>query len=58
MKEGVNMPDPTPGEGRDEFASRCIPIVLKEEPTKTQRQAAGKCYGIYDNAQKQNEGNK
>lgn len=52
------MPDPTPGEGRDEFASRCIPIVLKEEPTKTQRQAAGKCYGIYDNAQKQNEGNK
>jgi len=54
------MPDPRPGEGRDEFASRCIPIVMNEakankEPMST-RQAAGRCYGIWDNAHKEYSG--
>jgi len=42
------MPKPELGEGRDHFATRCIPIVLEEHPELTNRQAAGRCYGIYD----------
>jgi len=48
MKEGVAMPDPKAGESRDEYAARCIPEVLKEDANMSSRQAAGKCYGMYD----------
>ena len=46
------MPDcsPKPGESKQDFVSRCIPLALKEGDTK--EEAAGKCYGIYDNAKK------
>lgn len=46
------MPTPREGESRQDFVSRCIPIVLKEDDGLTQEQAAGKCYGIYDSHNK------
>lgn len=44
------MPTPTAGESEQDFVSRCIPIVMKEG--LDQKQAAGKCYGMYRNAHK------
>lgn len=38
---------PSIGESKDEFISRCIAYVVKEG--KTQDEAAGQCYGMWDN---------
>lgn len=38
---------PNPGETKDEYISRCIPYVLDEGAS--QEQAAGKCYGMWEN---------
>jgi hypothetical protein len=38
---------PGPTEDKDEFISRCIAYVIKEG--KTPEQAAGQCYGMWDN---------
>jgi hypothetical protein len=38
---------PNIGETKDEYISRCIPYVLNEGAS--QEQAAGKCYGMWDN---------
>lgn len=38
---------PGPTENKDEFISRCIAYVIKEG--KTPEQAAGQCYGMWDN---------
>lgn len=46
------MPTPAKGESRQKFVSRCIPIVKKENSDLTNEQAAGRCYGIYDNWKK------
>jgi hypothetical protein len=42
-----NFVKPNPGENKDEYISRCIPYVLDEGAS--QEQAAGKCYGMWDN---------
>lgn len=38
---------PSASETKDEFISRCIPFVIKEG--KTPEQAAGQCYGMWEN---------
>ena len=38
---------PSPTETKDEFISRCIPYVMREG--KTQNEASGQCYGMWDN---------
>jgi hypothetical protein len=41
------MPDIKPGESRDDYVARCVPYVIKKEGA-TQKQALGKCYGMYN----------
>jgi hypothetical protein len=38
---------PSSSETKDEFISRCIPYVMREG--KTQDEASGQCYGMWDN---------
>ena len=40
---------PNAGESKEDYISRCIPYVLNEGATP--EQAAGKCYGMYDNGE-------
>ncbi len=42
------MPEPNPGESRDEFIARCIPQVLEDGTAKTPEQAAAICHSIFD----------
>ena len=51
------MPTPNKGESRNDFASRCISVVMKQEKRfpntpEGRKKAAGRCYGIYDNWKK------
>ena len=50
--EGKQMPGckPKSGESEKDFMSRCIPLAIKEG--KDQKEASGKCYGIYREAKK------
>lgn len=41
------MPTPRSGESEKEFVARCIPVAKKEDPSLSDKQAAGKCGGIY-----------
>lgn len=41
------MPKPKAGESRQEFVSRCIPIVLDEGTAKESKQAAAICYSMF-----------
>ena len=41
------MPDIKPGESRQDYVARCVPYVIKKEGA-TQKQALGKCFGMYD----------
>lgn len=52
MTKEKRMPEPRKGESRKDFVSRCIPYVMNEDSNLTSEQAAGKCYGIYDNTKK------
>lgn len=40
------MPTPNPGESRDDFVSRCIPIVIEEGTPEDQAQAI--CFSMYE----------
>jgi len=40
------MPKPSKGESKKDYVSRCIPMVIGEG--KPPKEAAGKCYGMYD----------
>jgi len=40
------MPAVKPNESRNDYVSRCIPYVIKNEGA-TQEQAVGKCEGMY-----------
>ncbi len=42
------MPSVKSGESKNDFISRCIPIVKGEG--KTQKQAVGQCYGMWKHA--------
>jgi hypothetical protein len=44
------MPDVKPNEKQSEFISRCVKEVMNEG--KPQKEALGKCYGIYRQAKK------
>ena len=47
------MPSVNPGESRQHYVSRCIPIVMHEGGAHhTPSQAAGKCHGMYDQHKK------
>lgn len=46
------MPDPQEGETRDDFISRCIPIVLDDGTASDQEQAVSVCSGMWDQAKK------
>ena len=46
-KKNEKFVKPNPGESKDEYIGRCIPYVLNEGAS--QEQAAGKCYGMWDN---------
>jgi len=43
----ISKPSIKPGESRDDYASRCIPWVIRNEGREPDA-AAGKCYGMYD----------
>jgi hypothetical protein len=45
------MPEPKPNESQKAYVSRCIAHLVKNEG-KTQKQAAGQCYGMYDQMKK------
>ena len=49
------MPKIKKGEPRQKWVNRCIPAVIKEGG-KSQEQAAGQCYGMYDYAQEKARG--
>lgn len=42
-----NFVKPNPGETEDDFISRCVPVLIGEG--KTQDEALGACYGMYEN---------
>lgn len=42
------MPVPNKGEDKKSFVSRCIPYVMKEDPSMKQDHAIAKCYGIWE----------
>ena len=44
------MPKIKKGEPRQKWVNRCIPAVIKEGG-KSQEQASGQCYGMYDYSQ-------
>ena len=48
------MPQFRKGMSKNEWMSKCIPIVMKEG--KTQKQAAGQCFGMYKQALKNTKG--
>jgi len=39
--------EPKPGQSKDDYIAECIPYAIKEG--KTQEEAAGMCYGMWDN---------
>lgn len=41
------MPTPQSGESRDDFVSRCIPEVLRDETAESQEQAVAICFDIW-----------
>lgn len=41
------MPEPRSNETQKAYVSRCVAHLVKNEG-KTQKQAAGQCYGMYD----------
>ncbi len=41
------MPTPRKGESRQDFVSRCIPIVMDEGTAKDQKQASAICYSLF-----------
>jgi len=45
--------EPSPGESEDDFISRCIPYLIGEG--KTQEEAAGACYGMWESGFSKNE---
>ena len=45
------MPAVRPKESRNDYVSRCVPYVMKEEGL-TQEQAVGKCEGMYTSYKK------
>jgi hypothetical protein len=47
------MPKPLPNETKEEYIPRCISYVIKNEGAE-QKQAAGKCYGLWDYFNKKN----
>lgn len=47
------MPSIKPGESEKDYVGRCIPYVIKKEGLD-QKQAAGKCFGIYRNKNESN----
>ena len=46
------MPTPNQGESRDDFVSRCIPIVLEDGTAENQDQAVAVCNSMWDDAHK------
>jgi len=46
------MPTPRKGESKSKFVSRCIGVVKGENSKLTDKQASGRCYGIWDEHQK------
>lgn len=52
------MPTPKKNERQEDFISRCIPIVKEEDPSLTNEQAAGKCYGMWDQYKKNSKSQK
>ena len=45
------MPTPNPGEARDGFVDRCIPIVLEDGTATDGDEAVAICHSLYDQAQ-------
>lgn len=53
------MPKPNPGENRQDFVSRCIPIVMNEGTARNVGQAYAICISFFDreNKEQKTEGN-
>ena len=45
------MPEPRSNESQKSYISRCIAYLIKNEG-KTKEQAAGQCYGMYEQVRK------
>jgi len=54
------VPKPRKGEGMQEFVSRCIPIMKKLDPERTDEQIQAICYSTYRHVRgiKRKEGDK
>ena len=50
------MPAVQKDESKEHYVSRCIPEVMKEG--NTQKEAEGKCYGMYDEHENDFKGNR
>lgn len=50
------MPTPKPGESRDDFVSRCIPIVIEDEAADDPDQAVAVCNSMWEQEQDKSEG--
>lgn len=42
------MPEPRPGESRDDFIGRCIPVVLDDSTAENQAQAVAVCFSMWE----------
>ncbi len=49
------MPQPNPGEKKGDYIERCVKYVMEQEG-EAQDRALAKCYGMWDQAQRQKTG--
>jgi len=49
------MPNPKPNESRDDFVTRCVPVVLDDESAEDQDQAVAMCNSIWKQSKKEQE---
>lgn len=50
------MPTPKPGESRDDFVSRCVPIVIEDETADDSDQAVAICNSMWEQEQEKSKG--
>lgn len=49
------MPEPKKGESKNEYIGRCVSYVMNEDPNIKQDHALAKCYGMWEQAHKNEE---
>lgn len=49
------MPKPKEGENRDDYISRCVSYLADEDPSLSQKERLGKCFGMWKTYSKKGE---